>query len=310
LAADSLEVVRWVVGTAEGLVGSEGELWLAQRAITALTWDGHGWLVLVDGREVMRVHGDEVEALGEIDDEAGRCLLPTAEGVLLGTAHARLAVLRDGAVTMVRSFDEAAGRDEWYTPWGGPPDTRSLSGSAEGALFANVHVGGILRAEAPEGVWSPTIDIDADVHQVLVDPFDASHVVAATARGLAETHDAGGTWHFTAEGLHAPYARGVALDGDRLFLSASTGPRGGRAALYRREPGVEVFERCASTLPDWFPGNIDSHCLAAGGGTIAFGTEDGRGFVSDDGGGSWREVLGGNARATCVGVAASEGRGT
>jgi hypothetical protein len=302
--------VRWVVGTAEGLVGSEGELWLAQRAITALTWDGHGWLVLVDGREVMRVHGDEVEALGEIDDEAGRCLLPTAEGVLLGTAHARLAVLRDGAVTMVRSFDEAAGRDEWYTPWGGPPDTRSLSGSAEGALFANVHVGGILRAEAPEGVWSPTIDIDADVHQVLVDPFDASHVVAATARGLAETHDAGGTWHFTAEGLHAPYARGVALDGDRLFLSASTGPRGGRAALYRREPGVEVFERCANTLPDWFPGNIDSHCLAAGGGTIAFGTEDGRGFVSDDGGGSWREVLGGNARATCVGVAASEGRGT
>ncbi len=302
--------MRWVVGTAEGLVGSEGELWLAQRAITALTWDGHGWLVLVDGREVMRVHGDEVEALGEIDEEAGRCLLPTAEGVLLGTAHARLAMLRDGAVTMVRSFDEAAGRDEWYTPWGGPPDTRSLSGSAEGALFANVHVGGILRAEAPEGVWSPTIDIDADVHQVLVDPFDASHVVAATARGLAETHDAGGTWHFTAEGLHAPYARGVALDGDRLFLSASTGPRGGRAALYRREPGVEVFERCASTLPDWFPGNIDSHCLAAGGGMIAFGTEDGRGFVSDDGGGSWREVLGGNARATCVGVAASEGRGT
>jgi hypothetical protein len=302
--------VRWVVGTADGLVGSEGERWLAHRVITALAWDGHGWLVLVDGREVMRVHGDEVEALGEIDDEAGRCLLPTADGVLLGTTHARLAVLRDGAVTMLRSFDEVEGRDEWYTPWGGPPDTRSLSAAADGALFANVHVGGILYAEVLDGIWSPTIDIDADVHQVFADPFDASHVVAATARGLAETHDAGGTWHFTAEGLHAPYARAVALDGDRLFLSASTGPRGGRAALYRREPGADVFERCADTLPNWFPGNIDSHCLAARGGTTAFVTEDGRGFVSDDGGGSWREVLGGKARATCVGVAASEGRGT
>ena len=185
--------MRWVVGTAEGLVGSEGEIWLAHRAISALAWDGHGWVVLVDGREVARVHGDEVESLGEIDDETGRCLLPTADGVLLGTAHARLGVLRDGVVTMLPSFDEAEGRDGWYTPWGGPPDTRSLSASADGALFANVHVGGILRAEAPDRVWSSTIDIDADVHQVLADPSDASHVVAATARGLAETHDAGGT---------------------------------------------------------------------------------------------------------------------
>jgi hypothetical protein len=302
--------VRWVVGTAEGLVGNDGELWLAHRAITALARDGHAWLVLVDGREVLRVHGDAVDAVGEIDDEAGRCLLPTADGVLLGTAHARLGVLRDGAVTMLRSFDEAEGRDAWYTPWGGPPDTRSLSASADGALFANVHVGGILHAEVSDGVWSPTIDIDADVHQVLADPLDASHVVAATARGLAETHDAGATWHFTASGLHAPYSRAVAFDGDRLFLSASTGPRGGRAALYRREPGADAFDRCAGTLPDWFAGNIDSHCLAAGEGTIAFGTEDGQVFVSGDGGGSWREVLGGNARVTCVGVAASEGSAT
>jgi hypothetical protein len=302
--------VRWVVGTAEGLVGSEGEQWLARREITALAWDGNGWLVLVDGHEVMRVHGDEVDALGAIDDEAGRCLLPVADGVLLGTAHARLAMLRDGAATILRPFDEAEGRGEWYTPWGGPPDTRSLSAGSDGVLFANVHVGGILRAEAPEGVWSPTIEIDADVHQVLADPLDQDHVVAATARGLAESRDGGGTWRFVDEGLHAPYARAVALDGDRLYLSASTGPRGGRAAVYRRDPGTEALARCSDTLPEWFPGNIDSLCLAAGGGTVVFGTEDGRGFISEDGGGSWREVLGGNARVTCVGVAASDGPGT
>jgi hypothetical protein len=298
--------VRWVVGTVEGLVGSEGGQWLAPRAITALTWDGNGWLVLVDGHELVRVHGDEVDALGTIDGETGRCLLPVADRILVGTSHARLASVRDGAVTFLGSFDEAEGRDRWYTPWGGPPDTRSLTVSPDGILFANVHVGGILR-HAPEDVWSPTIDIDADVHQVLADPANASHVVAATARGLAESHDAGDTWRITAEGLHAPYARAVAIDGDHLFLSASTGPRGGRAAVYRRPPGDDVFERCADTLPEWFPGNVDSQCLAAGGGTVVFGTEDGRGFVSDDSGESWREVLGGTRRVTCVGVVPSEG---
>ena len=224
--------------------------------------------------------------------------------MLVGTAHARLARVSDGASELVASFDDAPGRDGWYTPWGGPPDTRSLSAAPDGRVFANVHVGGILRAADPTGTWSPTIDIDADVHQVLADPLDPSHVVAATALGLAESRDGGDSWTFTTDGLHAPYARAVALDGERLFLSASTGPRGGRAALYRREPGAAGFERCDDGLDDWFAGNIDSHRLAAAGGTVLFGTEDGRAFLSGGGGDGWREVLSGS-RITCVGVAAA-----
>jgi hypothetical protein len=111
------------------------------------------------------------------------------------------------------------------------------------------------------------------------------------------------------EGLHAPYARAVALDGDRLFLSASTGPRGGRAAVYRREPGSDAFTRCDGSLPEWFAGNVDTYHLAAGGGTALFATEEGEVFLSEDGGGSWRRVPGEHARVTCVGVAASEGPG-
>ena len=115
----------------------------------------------------------------------------------------------------------------------------------------------------------------------------------------------GDTWTFLTEGLHAPYARAVALDGERLFLSASTGPRGGRAALYRRDAGADRFGRCEDGLDEWFPGNIDSHCLAAAGGTVLFGTEDGRAFLSDDGGNRWREIPGDRSRVTCVGVAAA-----
>ena len=301
--------MRWVVGTSRGLVGSDGEAWLLDRQITAIAWDGSGWLTLVDGHEVARAHGDEVDLLGSLRDETGRCIVPVTEGALVGTANARLALVRDGEATMLEGFDAAEGRDAWYTPWGGPPDTRSLARSANGLLFANVHVGGILRASRPDGAWEPTIDIDADVHQVLADPLDPAHVVAATARGLAESTDAGASWRFFADGLHAPYARAVAMDDGRLFLSASTGPRGGRAAVYRREPGGEAFARCDGSLPEWLPGNVDSHCLAAGGGTAIFAAEDGRVFLSQDGGDSWQRVLGGDDRVSCVGVAASEGPG-
>jgi hypothetical protein len=297
--------VRWVVGTQDGLVGSEGGTWLVGREITALAPDGRGWLVLVEGADVVRVHGDEVDSVASIGEETGRCVAGIGDAVLVGTGHARLAIVRDGDARMVETFDAAEGRAAWYTPWGGPPDTRSLAASADGVLFANVHVGGILRAVDAEGTWSPTIDIDADVHQVLTDPTGSGHVVAATARGLAESLDGGDTWRFASDDLHAPYARAVALDGERLYLSASTGPRGGRAALYRREAGSDAFVKAHASLPEWFDANIDSHCLAAAGGTVVFGVEDGRAFQSEDGGDSWRQVLGGSSRVTCVGVGAA-----
>ena len=274
-------------------------------AVTAVAPDRRAWLALLDGGEVVRVHGDEVDPLGTVTDETPRCLLPFDGAVLVGTASARLARIADGAVEMLRSFDDAEGRDGWYTPWGGPPDTRSLGASGDGHVFANVHVGGILRAEDPGSTWTPTIDIDSDVHQVLTDPLDPNHVVAATALGLAESRDAGDTWEFSTDGLHASYARAVALDGDRLFLSTSTGPRGGRAAVYRREPRATAFEKVEGGLPEWFGGNIDSHRLVAGGGTVLVGTEDGRVFLSEDGGGSWGEESAGLAGVSAAAVAAS-----
>jgi hypothetical protein len=292
--------VGWLVGTRNGIVGSGGERWLGGREVTALAQDAAGWWVLADGWEVIRLRDDAIETVASVEDERGRCVLPFGDGALVGTARARLALVRPGSSEMLASFDAADGRDGWYTPWGGPPDTRSLSAGPDGAVFANVHVGGILRATDPRDVWEPTIDVDADVHQVVADPAAADHVVAATALGLAESADGGGSWRFSTDGLHAPYARAVAIDGDVLFLSASTGPRGGRAAVYRRRSARDAFERCDGGLPGWFAGNVDSHCLAAGDGTVVFGTEDGRVFVSADGGGSWEAVADGLGPVACA----------
>jgi hypothetical protein len=279
--------VSWFVGTRNGLVGRGGETWLHDREVMALATGTEGWWVLADGREVIRIRGEEAQTIASVEGEAGRCLLPVDGGVLVGTANARLVMAATGIAEFLAPFDDAEGRDSWYTPWGGPPDTRSLAAGPDGTLFANVHVGGILRAADPHGLWEPTIDVDADVHQVVADPRTVGHVVAATALGLAESSDGGRTWRYATEGLHAPYARAVALDGDLLFLSASTGPRGGRAAVYRREPGGDVFHKCEGGLPGWFASNVDSHCLAAAGGTVVFGTEEGEVFVSEDGGLSW-----------------------
>jgi hypothetical protein len=293
--------VGWLVGTRKGLFGEGEDPSLDGREITALVPDADGSWALVEGRDVVRLRDGTTETVVSIEEELGRCLLPAADRVLVGTANARLAMARAGSVEMVASFDRAQGRESWYTPWGGPPDTRSLSAGPDGALFANVHVGGILRADAAAGTWQPTIDVDADVHQVLVDPGHAGHVVAATALGLAESFDAGRTWRFTTEGLHAAYARAVALDGDALFMTASTGPRGGRAAVYRRAPGKDSFGKCSGGLPEWFAQNIDSHHLAASGGQVVFGA-DGRLFLSDDGGALWRDTGTAYPEITCVAI--------
>ena len=120
--------------------------------------------------------------------------------------------------------------------------------STDGA-YVNVHVGGIIRA-ADEG-WTATIDLYTDVHQVAV---DGGTVFAALGDGgLATSDDGGNTWSIHTGGLHATYARGVAVLGDHVLLSASNGPFATEGAVYRRERNGEHFERlgggCRSASP-------------------------------------------------------------
>jgi hypothetical protein len=248
----------------------------------AATVAGGRWWVLTDDGHLLR-SGQPVASLSGVK---GRTLLRADGEMLVGTSEARLFRLDGQRLEPDPSFDRAPGRETWYTPWGGPPDTRSLASETSGTLYANVHVGGILRSE-DGGEWEPTIDVDADVHQVIA---EGGMVLAATAYGLATSKDGGGTWDTAADGLHGPYCRAVAVSHGTVLVTASTGPFTERAAVYRRGIGGGKFERCGGGLPEWFPANIDTHCLSASGGRVAVGTDTGDVWVSEDEGLTWRRM--------------------
>jgi hypothetical protein len=280
-----------LVATAEGLheLGDgavPGRVHHAGRVVTTVVeWEKQLWAIVDRSEFWLTAEVDGWNQLGDLGHYQGTCLAFMKDDVLVGSSEARLFRVVGEGIEPVPAFDRVEGRSTWYTPWGGPPDTRSIS-EWHDAVYVNVHVGGILRTEDGGETWTPTIDIDADVHQVTT---AEGLVLAASARGLAMSTDHGGAWMFRSEGLEAPYSRAVTVCGDAVLVSTSRGPRGGRAAIYRGALGGGGLERCRTGLPEWFEDNIDSYCLDANPDRpfVAFGTSDGRVFASEDAGRSW-----------------------
>ena len=279
-----------LIGTTGGLYrGSEGNpVQFGEREVTALAQAGEGWWAIVDGRELWRTDGLDAwmqEAVAE--GLRANCLLPAGGDLLVGTSEAHLLRLRVSALERIRSFDEAPGRDEWFTPWGGPPDVRSITQDLSGAIYVNVHVGGILRSADGGGSWTTTLDIGSDVHEVAFHPA-SGHLLAASAWGLGLSEDEGASWRFDRDGLHGTYCRAVRVAGETILVTASTGPYTHRGAIYRsRLDDDGPLQRCEGGLPDWFGSNLDTHCLATSGSEAAFGTDEGSVFASSDEGATW-----------------------
>lgn len=252
--------------------------------VSALAAGGGVWAVAGDHRVAFSADGLEWEGVATIPELVVRCLLPAGDETLAGTSEAHLYRVREGEADRIETFEDVDGREGWYTPWGGPPDTRSLAAAADGTVYANVHVGGIPKTTDGGRTWEPTIDVDADVHQVVT---HEDLVLAACAPGLALSADGGKTWRIDADGMHARYCRAVAVAGDTLLVSASTGPFTKQAAVYRRPLRAEgAFEKCGGGLPDWFGSNVDSHCLVADGARVALGADEV--WLSEDQGATWQ----------------------
>ncbi|MEZ0235950.1 MAG: WD40/YVTN/BNR-like repeat-containing protein [Actinomycetota bacterium] len=283
---------RMLIGTRDGLRtiverGPVGPLLFADRSVTAVARDGSELWAIVDRSEVWHAPDEDWRRVTTLEGHEATCLAMT-DALHVGSSEARLFRLAGSTLEPVVAFDDADGRSEWYTPWGGPPATRSISEWGDD-VYVNVHVGGILHTGDHGRTWNRTIDIDADVHQVAT---AQGLVLAACAGGLATSADRGETWSTRSEGLEAPYSRAVVVCGDTVLVSSSDGPRGGRAGVYRGDIRGGAFERCTAGLPGWFDDNIDTYRLDAlnDGSFAAFGTSDGRLFGSDDAGSTWHEL--------------------
>ena len=286
------------------LVGTVGGLWSLEgrapgspaahdgRTVTALAREGERTWAIVDGKTLWVAAGGWTTA-ASVEGPAATCLATTAGGLMIGTEEAHLQRFDGHQLVPVESFETVESRDSWYTPWGDPADVRSIAASPapDGPLYVNVHVGGVVRSRDGGRSWTPTLDIEVDVHQVIVHPEQPDLVLVAAYDGFGISRDGGVSWEFVTAGMHAHYCRAVALAEDVVVISASTGPGGKRPALYRRPlEGRGDFERCRKGLPTWFEDNIDTACLAAAGPVVVAGTEDGHVFESVDAGESWELI--------------------
>ena len=93
---------------------------------------------------------------------------PTARSIARRTAGRR----RRSGLGCGISMKLKDAREQWFTPWGGPPATRSMAIDDEGGLYANVHAewagccGPTTTSSTTARSWQATaLDIRADAHQ-------------------------------------------------------------------------------------------------------------------------------------------------
>src|SRR4029079_4688835 len=104
----------------------------------------------------------------------------------------------------------------------------------------------------------PTIEVDADVHQVFAHPERPDVVAAAAGVGLCVSTDGGASWSKEHAGLHAPHCCAVAFTGDDVLVSAGPAPFPAEGAVYRRPLAGGVLRQMQSGLPRWFAGMPDT----------------------------------------------------
>lgn len=284
-----------LVGTSRDLADLDGQGSLAAGVdVTAIaagapTVPGGGVYVLTDRARIARVERSGLAPVATLPAADAQSMALADGRLVVGRAAAHLATvdLQGGTVRSLEAFDSVAGRRSWKNPAGPSPDVRSVAASPGGTWLVNIHVGGVWRSTDAGDTWRDVVAPDADVHEVAAGRDGI--VAVASAVGFGWSVDDGRSWQWTRDGLHDVYCRAVALDGDTVYLSASTGPTTRDGRLYRGRLGGG-FEQCAGGLPDSFPFNIETATVAAAGGKVAVGLPTGEVWRSTDAGASFRRV--------------------
>jgi hypothetical protein len=217
---------------------------------------------------VMRADGDLALDTGIEEPITSLALLAEEPlNLLIGTEAPHLYRLTepDRVAKRIPSFDRLTVRDTWHTPWGGPAALRSLAASGDGWVYADIHVGSIVRSADGGESWAPvTPTLHEDVHQVATCASAPERVYANTRRGVYVSLDRGQTWFDRGAELGHRYGRAIAVhpaQPDCLLASVSDGPRGAdlHAALYRSEDAGVRWVHVTEGFPPSSAGNIDTY---------------------------------------------------
>jgi len=256
-----LGMKHWIL-TNTGIINTDGEK-------VKTPFDGklvhHGQFgqevlaVIVDRHEIWFYDGTWFKKAES--DLSLNCLLWTQQGLLIGTAEARLAWLHDDELEFITSFDEVSGRSNWTTPGGWAPDVRSLALDHNGTIYADIHVGWIVRSTDGGVTWEQVTEgLDKDVHQVNSHPTENGIVTAATARGFYISQDSGMSFKKRWDGFRQTYQRATDwfVGSDTILVSVSDGPHSNNARLYRSEDHGVNWKR-VQDIPDKISTNINTY---------------------------------------------------
>jgi hypothetical protein len=280
---------------------------LAGRQVQGLVAaDDGSVLAIVDQHRLCRRDpGGAWTDLARSESPLSSCLRAGAD-IFVGTDDGAHVLRLDGDVLrLCEGFDATPGRDQWYAGamlvdgklMGPPLGIRSMSAACDGSiLFANVHVGGLPRSTDGGATWHPTVDVEADVHEVACHPSRPGVVAAAAAVGLCLSHDGGVTWRIETDGLHEPHCSAVAFVGDDIFVSASKDPFDPKGAVYRRSvDGAGALTLVGGGLPERTAGKVDTGGICARGASAAIVDFGGTIYLSADAGRTWVRHAGGAA---------------
>ncbi len=222
---------------------------------------------------------------------------------------------------LVRGLWDHPHRPEWGPGFGGAAAHTVVTDPADpDRVLVAMSAGGVYVSTDGGAGWEPrnrgiraSFQPDPDppygqcVHKVAADAAGPDRLYAQNHGGVYRSDDGGGRWTSIAAGLPAdfgfpvlthPGRPGVAwvipLVSDELRL-----PPDGRLRPYRTDDAGETWREVGAGLPDksWSVVLRDAACVLAsdpaapdGPATLAFGTRDGRLYVSTDSGDSVTEV--------------------
>jgi photosystem II stability/assembly factor-like uncharacterized protein len=246
-----------------------------------------GTLVLLNGGTDQQIDSGIAEPL--------ECMLLLNEEpleLLIGTEGPHIYRLNaTGMVTRLERFEALECREGWYTPWGGPAAVRSLACAGDW-VYADIHVGSIMRSPDFGGSWEPVMpQLHEDVHQVVTVAQAPDRVYANTANAVYLSDDRGASWVHRSAGLPQRYGRALAVHPqapDCLLASVSSGPHGGAdGCLFRSEDAGHTWHHVQTGFPTTTEENIDTFQLAYDATGTAWCVVGDTLYRSDDRGREW-----------------------